>query len=508
MGTQRVLRVVGAVLIFGCWATVLSSGQSVTTLVALSSKQGVSPIRNLVQATDGNFYGTTEYGGAYGSGAVIRVSPGGTVKTLYSFCKQPNCTDGQTPGGSLLQASDGNFYGTTSQGGTANTGTVFKITKSGKLTSLYSFCSQSACSDGNYPGAGLIQATDGNLYGETANGGAYGGGCGSYGCGTLFEITTAGVLTTIYTFCVQPNDNCTDGELPMGGLLEASDGNLYGTTASDGNSDTCSNGCGTIFKLSPARLLTTLYTFCSKQNCADGTSPESGVIEGNDGNFYGTTNAGGMQYCGPYGFGCGTVFQLSPAGKLTALHSFDNTDGAQVFAGVVQGTDGNFYGTTYSGGANDNCFGTCGTLFSMTPTGSLTSLYDFCAQSNCPDGDNPVAGLIQGTNGQLYGMASAGGTDSFTCTFGCGTIFSLNMGLGPFVTPRPNAGPVKSKVVILGTDLTGTTNVSFNGVAAKFKVVSATEITTKVPKGATTGTLTVTTPGGTLKSNVAFRVTN
>jgi uncharacterized repeat protein (TIGR03803 family) len=215
-----------------------------------------------------------------------------------------------------------------------------------------------------------------------------------------------------------------------------------------------------------------------------------------------------MQYCGPYGAGCGTVFRITAEGALTTLHAFDDTDGAQVFAGVAQGTDGNFYGTTYSGGAYDSCFGTCGTIFEITPSGQLTTLYNFCSQANCADGDNPLAGLAQGTDGKFYGTTYQGGMDSFTCTFGCGTIFSVNVGLGPFVEPRPTSGVVKSNIVLLGTNLTGATGVSFNNTPAKFKVVSNTEIMTKVPKGATTGPVTVTTPSGVLISNVVFRVAN
>ena len=271
MGKGRLLRIASTVLIVISIATVFSPAQTVTTLVALSSKMGAAPKGALAQGTNGNLYGTTEYdGGTNGGGTVIRVSTTGSVKVLHSFCTQPSCPDGAEPVSALIQAADGNFYGTTSQGGTSNTGTVFKMTGSGKLTTLYSFCSLAGCADGTYPSSGLIQGTDGSLYGETVNGGAYGGGCGSYGCGTLFKITTSGILTTLYTFCVQPDDNCTDGELPTGGLIQASDGNFYGTTASDGNSETCPNGCGTVFSVTSAGVLTTLYTFCSEANCADG----------------------------------------------------------------------------------------------------------------------------------------------------------------------------------------------------------------------------------------------
>jgi uncharacterized repeat protein (TIGR03803 family) len=169
---------------------------------------------------------------------------------------------------------------------------------------------------------------------------------------------------------------------------------------------------------------------------------------------------------------------------------------------LIQGTDGNLYGATFSGGANEtSCNGGCGTLFKITTAGKLTTLYNFCSKSGCTDGSSPEGGLVQDTNGTFYGTTYYGGTD------GLGTVFSLSVGLGAFVKTVPMSGAVGAKVTILGTNLTGATSVSFDGTAATFKVVSATEITTTVPTGAKTGKVTVTTPAGTLSSNVTFRVT-
>ena|SRR5579863_7632481 len=195
--------------------------------------------------------------------------------------------------------------------------------------------------------------------------------------------------------------------------------------------------------------------------------------------------------------GCGTVFKITPSGTLTALHSFAGypTDGSEPLAGLVQATDGNLYGTTYSGGPNDE-----GTVFEITPTGGLTTLYAFCPQSGCADGSNPLAALVQDTNGTLYGTTLLGGAN------GDGTLFSLSVGLGPFVEMQPISGKVGAAVKILGTNLTGATSVSFNGTAATFTVVSSSFIKTTVPAGATTGTVQVVTPSGTLLSNVPFRV--
>jgi uncharacterized repeat protein (TIGR03803 family) len=195
------------------------------------------------------------------------------------------------------------------------------------------------------------------------------------------------------------------------------------------------------------------------------------------------------------------------------LHSFCSTypscpDGELPFAGLVQGTDGNLFGTTVSGGANSGTCNNergCGTVFQVTPSGTLTTLYNFCSRSNCSDGSFPESALLQDTNGTFFGTTWAGGTIGCGGS-GCGTVFSLSVGLGPFVETQPASGKVGASVKILGTKLARATSVTFNGVAATFTVVSSTLITTTVPTGATSGTVQVVTPGGTLSSNVPFRV--
>ncbi|MGA2903704.1 MAG: choice-of-anchor tandem repeat GloVer-containing protein [Candidatus Korobacteraceae bacterium] len=361
-----------------------------TTLVSFNGTDGSDPVGVLVQHSDGNFYGTTAGGGASGHGTIFRITPAGALTTLYSFCSQSNCTDGAGPGG-LVLGTDGNFYGTTGGGGTYSEGTFFKMTVGhtpGGVTTLYSF---QGCSGGC--GAGdLVLGSDGNFYGTTYYSGSY---------GTLFRITPSGVLTTLHNF------DGSDGWGPDAPLIQARDGNLYGTTEYGGASD-----AGTVFKISPELpyTLTTLYSFCSQPNCADGIAPV-GVVQASDGNFYGPTLLGGNPSCTD---GCGTVFQLiptqNPPWTLTTLHSFSGPDGDYPEAPLLLGSDRNFYGTTYGGGAYDD-----GTVFKITPAGTLTTLHSFDTYDEYP----PYAGLLQTSFGLLYGTASAGGADN------AGSIYSL-----------------------------------------------------------------------------------
>jgi uncharacterized repeat protein (TIGR03803 family) len=490
--------------------------QTFTTLHSFAGgpADGAVPYAGLVQATNGYLYGTTVGGGANGSGGVngggtiFKITPSGTLTTFYSFCAQSGCTDGAYPQAGIIQTTNGNLYGTTAGGGATDEGTAFKIAANGTLTTLYSFCSQGGtlCTDGADPQAGLVQATNGNFYGTTASGGANDEAvCSSVtslaGCGTVFKITPTGTLTTLYSFCSQGGTLCTDGAYPIGGLVQGADGNLYGTTPVGGRNGGCyidgGNGCGTVFKITPAGTLTTLYSFCSQSACADGGNPGTGLVQATNGELYGTTYVGGA-------YGSGTVFKITQSGTLKTLHSFcahntqnGCTDGHDPVA-LVQASDGNFYGTTTYGGASDTCNSGCGTVFKMTPTGKLTTLYSF-EGGGCPESCYVLpVGLVQDTNGTFYGTTRSGSV--------FGSVFSLSVGLNPFVETRPTSRKVGAVVEILGTNLTGATSVTFNGTAAVFKVVSSSEITTTVPTGATTGKVEVVTPGGTLSSNAPFRV--
>jgi uncharacterized repeat protein (TIGR03803 family) len=461
------LRAVCMIFVF-CFATTLSSLAS-TTFTSLASfdvtNGGYPEEISLVQGFDGNLYGTASVGGANGGGVVFKMTAEGALTTVYNFCSQPGCADGDFPYAGLAQATNGDLYGTTYEGGHGY-GTIFKINSAGALTTLHSF----DVTDGAYPDGSLVQATNGDFYGVTVRGGANNDG-------TIFKITPEGTLTTLYQFCSETG--CTDGEQPAAGLVQGTDGNLYGTTVYGGKL-TCDSpydfGCGTAFSITSEGKLTTLYTFCSLSNCADGEYP-NGLAQAANGILFGTTFQGGAS-------GSGTVFKINAAARLMTLHSFcsqtECTDGGYPVAGMVQATDGNFYGTTSSGGTDDD-----GTVFEITAG---------------TDGSNVYAVLLQATNGTFYGTTFTGGTDDY------GTVFCLSVGLGPFVKTVPTAGRVGAEVGVLGTDMTGATGVMFNGTPAQFTLRSPSLIVAHVPSGATTGPIEVTLPGQTLSSNVPFNV--
>ncbi len=259
-----------------------------------------------------------------------------TYAVLYDFCSLQNCSDGVKPNAALIQGSDGAFYGTTPAGAN-NAGDIFKITPSGSFTVLYSFCSQGGnCSDGSQPLTALVEGSDGDFYGTTHYGGANNSSACNQGCGTIFKITPSGTLTTIYSFCSQTN--CADGFVPSS-LVQGSDGNFYGTTAVGGSNVNClGSGCGTAFKITPGGTYTVLHEFCSQAQCTDGALPSAALVQGVDGNLYGTTQGGGTgNQCGYLDSpGCGTVFRITPGGALTVLYSFVLSNTARTEASHLQ----------------------------------------------------------------------------------------------------------------------------------------------------------------------------
>jgi uncharacterized repeat protein (TIGR03803 family) len=437
-----------------------SQAQTVRTIQAFNGTTGglYPNYGSLTQGTDGQLYGITVEGGTYGLGTVYRQSSTGANNVVLHNFSGP---DGSFPYANPTLGRDGYFYGNTALGGTFNFGTLYKMDRVGNVTVLYNF---TGGADSENPYAAPIQATDGNFYGTTI------GNVGPI-YPTVYKLSPSGAFSTIYTFP-------TSDAIPWGGLIQASDGNLY-VNSQDGGT----NGCGAITTLTTAGVVKATYSF----DCTSGGAPIAKLVEATDGNLYGTTAGGGTH-------GRGTVFRLNPStGAVTTLYSFDAQSGSGGASALAQGSDGDLYGTTENGGAHN-----VGSLFQLTLGGAYTRLYSFYGKIIPGAGQ---AGLLQHTGGMFYGTTDQGGT------FEAGTIYSLNMGLGPFVTFIRASGRIGQTAQILGRGLTGTTSVTFNGVpATNFTVVSDTYMTAVVPTGATTGKIVVTTPTGTLTSNVRFRI--
>ncbi len=346
-------------------------------LASFPGCDGANPYAPLIQAGDGNFYGTTANGGFYGSGEVFRITTNGAITALYSFTSG---NDGANAYAGLIQAGNGYFYGTAEYGGAYGNGTVFQISTNGALTSLHSF---TGADDGGNPQAGLIQAGDGNLYGTAAGGTSY---------GTIFRITTNGAFAVVHSFT-----GGDDGATPAAALLQASDGYLYGTTVNGGFYNN-----GAVFRITLDGAVTPLYSFTGGD---DGGNSYAALIQARDGYLYGTTQNGGTN-------GSGTVFQISTNGSFIPLAYFTGgNDGANPSAALIQARDDFLYGTTQFGGSNGY-----GTVFQISTGGSVAPLYSF---TNGTDGANPVASLIQTSDGYLYGTTGDAGLH------GDGTIFKI-----------------------------------------------------------------------------------
>jgi uncharacterized repeat protein (TIGR03803 family) len=349
--------------------------------------EGYGPETGPLFGSDGNLYGVTAEGGPnvvgtinnLGAGSFFKVTLTGQETDLWNF---GSGTDGQSPSGDLVVDASGNFYGTTYAGGVNGAGTVFKITATGQETVLWNFGSGT---DGQKPFGSLVLGQDGNLYGTTSEGGANGGG-------TVFKLTPAGVETVLWDFGAG-----SDGKTPKGRLLQASDGNFYGTTESGG-----ALTFGAVYKLTLSGTETVLYSFAYG---TDGQGPE-GLVQGPDGTFYGITIGGGT-------YNAGTAFKVSPNGVESQLWSFGNgADGRNPDAAPLLSSDGNFYGVTGSGGTNG-----LGTVYRLTPTGDETVLWSF----KDSDGSDPFSTLTQGPDGTIYGTTYRGGSA------GGGVLFKLTM---------------------------------------------------------------------------------
>jgi uncharacterized repeat protein (TIGR03803 family) len=442
------------IIAFLCAATAIAAqAQTCTVLYNF----GVNPVRPndpifqgvMAQGRDGDLYTGSRDEWTGSDGTVFKMTPAGKLTVLHLF----DGTDGDDPSGGLTLGTDGMFYGATPGGGLYSYGTVFKMTPSGELTTIHNF---TGGDDGGYPMAPPIEASDGNFYGTTSYGGATGN------IGTIYRVTPSGVLTTLNSFGLSSS---SAGDYANGPLVQGTDGFLYGTTHYGGPDD-----LGTIFSASPLTgQITTMFSF----DGTNGGNPLAALIQASDGNFYGTT-AGVSNG--------GTAFRISAGGEFTVLHTFTGrSDGANPVGGLTQATDENLYGTS-----------TFGPAYRLSLGGVLTPL--------CGVGGSPQNMLLQHTNGTLYGTSAVGGSGDR------GMFFSLNVGLGPFVSFLPAARIVGAKAQILGQGFNDATAVSFNGTPATFKVESDTFMTATVPTGATTGDLTVTEPSGTLTSNKPFRV--
>lgn len=383
---------------------------------------GAEPDAGLIADAAGNFYGTTLWGGntacnGIGCGTIFKLAPDGTETVLYRFCSEANCTDGATPAASLVMDVKGNLYGTTSAGGSSGRwGTVFEFTAKGTEKVLHSF---QGYPDGGYVLSGLIRDRSGNFYGTTVNG-------GETGAGTIYELTPNGTENILYSFCIQ--QNCADGADPWGGLTSDGSGNLYGTTTLGGVAESCiqSGSCGVVFELPKGGTYKLLHTF---ESGSDGANPgQMNLLFDKSGNLFGTTAHGNGSGCGPNGDdeGCGTVFEITPAGNETVVHGFTGSgDGGAPDAGLIMDRKGNLYGTTIYGG-KFNCLQDnmdCGTVFKISPDGKETILHSFGASG---DGLLPQAPLIRDKAGNLYGTTTAGGQS--TCNNGhpgCGVVFEI-----------------------------------------------------------------------------------
>jgi uncharacterized repeat protein (TIGR03803 family) len=413
----------------------------------------------LAQGRDGNLYGTARNGGTSDMGTVFKVTPSGTVTTLYNF----SGSDGANPTGGLSLGLDGNFYGTTSLGGTNNLGTIFKITPAGALTTLHTFTG----SDGSGPIGAPVLGKNGSFYGTT---------CGFNPPWTGYSITSSGAFKTLNN----ATPPCSFAPFALG-----NDGNLYGTSQVGGLSYE-----GTVFRMTPSGVITVLYNFDNTH----GAYLYSPVVAGNDNFLYGTTSGGGSG-------GAGVVFKLSAGGQITLLHQFDengSTDGGTPFAGLVAASDNKLYGAT-SGGASVGSVPD-GNLFQVTRAGSYSLLYAF----DNTHGSLAEATPMQHTNGKIYGLTQKGGGPNGNLNDG--VVYSLDNGLPTFVALVNRWGTSGQTVQILGQGLTGTTSVKFGTASATFKVYADTFMTATIPANGVSGFITVTSPSGTLTSNRPFNI--
>ena len=406
-----------------------------------TNSDGQAPASRMVLASDGNLYGTTLAGGANGAGSIFRMTIAGSLSNLYSFPAATNDAgevNYDLEPNDLAQGTDGSFYGTTRYGGSNFTGTIFEVSPSGSFSTLHTFAAETinafgyaTSADGVEPVGALAQGNDGNFYGTTQYGGAY-------GTGTIFRLTPAGDFTSLYSFGGSATGSLTtNGAVPNAPVL-GSDGAFYGTTQEGGLVN-----AGTFFKFTVTGNFTQIYSFNGEAPGSNPVTPNSTLVQGADGLFYGTSAFGGLQ-------GGGSIFEITNTGGVTLLYSFPLLN-AGVGATLTLGADGNFYGTTEANELNGN-----GMLFRMTPQG-YWGAYSFSALDTNSDnacGANPSAALTSDGAGNLYGTCAAGGAN------GSGVIFQIfgPTFIPPFFIPAANPPPALTNALV-GSSVT----VSFVG---------------------------------------------
>jgi uncharacterized repeat protein (TIGR03803 family) len=460
-----------AVVVIFAGAAVPADAQTPTTLHSFvqGSTDACEPEDNIVQGRDGNMYGVGVSCGTNGTGAVYKISTTGADSVVFSFPSTwSSCFSGLTLG------SDGNFYGTCFTTPTGN-GSIFQVTPAGVFTDKHDFTGTNGDTEPVY---GPIQATDGNFYGVT--------GFDPFTCGNVYKLTSAGVYTSLHTFS---GSDCG----PASSLFQASDGNLYGTLFACAINSVTGGGC--VYKISTAGVFKEIFGFSS----STGQNPCTGVIQAKNGNLYGATNQGAAN-------NFGSIYKLTTAGVFTDLHDFNNTTDATCGANVgrtqvnlLQVTDGSFYGVNGKNGPSG-----AGSIYKLTSANVFTA---FLFPNPPVDGEFPLSTLLQNTNGLLYGTTPSGGPTS--CSPCQGVFFSVATGDAAFVSlePTQKTAIVGTKVGMFGQGFSSASVVKFGGVASTSVTLSGTTyLTAKVPVGAITGTVTVTTGATTLTSPQTFKV--
>jgi uncharacterized repeat protein (TIGR03803 family) len=466
---MAMLLTVLAVVVMFAGAVVPAQAQTPTTLHSFlnGSTDACEPEDNIVQGRDGNMYGVGVSCGT-SSGAVYKISPAGTESVVFNFPSGwSSCFSGLTIG------SDGNFYGTCFTTPTGN-GSIFQLTPAGVFTDKYDFTGTNGDTE---PVFGPIQATDGNFYGTT--------GFYPFSCGNIYKLTSAGVYTNLHTFS---GSDCG----PASSLFQASDGQLYGTLYACAINSGVGGGC--VYKISTAGVFKEIYGFTST-----GLNPCTGVIQAKNGNLYGATNQAGAN-------GNGNIYKLTTAGVFTDLHDFNNTTDAEcgdnvgrTTVNLLQVTDGSFYGVNGINGPSGG-----GGIYKLTSANVFTA---FLFPNPFIDGAAPLSTLLQNTNGLVYGTTASGGPTS--CNPCQGVFFSVATGDAAFVNLEPTQRTALegAKVGMFGQGFSSASVVKFGGVASTSVTLSGTTyLTAKVPAGALTGAVTVTTGSTTLTSPQTFKV--